>query len=206
MAKRIQIKQGDRFGLLTVVEEAEPYVVPHTGKTKRQVRCVCDCGAVRVVGLRHLRSGATTACRSCGMKTHGQSRRSGAYQSWDGMIQRCHNANHQNYQHYGGRGISVCHKWRRSFEAFYEDMGDRPFGCTIERINTNGNYEPGNCRWATQKEQLRNTRRTHWLEYRGETKSLGEWAEQFGVPYGTLWSRVQTLGFSAEEALHGKAS
>ena len=80
------------------------------------------------------------------------------YRTWDGIIQRCTNPNAHQYHNYGGRGINICQRWRLSFLAFLEDMGDRPNGCSLDRIDNNGNYEPTNCRWATHKQQRSNTR------------------------------------------------
>jgi hypothetical protein len=80
------------------------------------------------------------------------------YRSWERIVQRCYNQGHVSYKNYGGRGISVCEEWRKSFMAFYRDMGRKPGGLSLDRVNNNGNYEPGNCRWATPKQQANNRR------------------------------------------------
>lgn len=117
------------------------------------------------------------------------------------MIQRCNNPNSQHFDAHGGRGISVCDRWR-SFEAFLGDMGERPDGTTLDRFpDNNGNYEPGNCRWATKKEQARNRRDNRLAEYDGETRCLTEWAEIKGVPVEVLRTRVSKLGWDIATAL-----
>ena len=120
---------------------------------------------------------------------HGKSR-SGPYCVWENMIQRCNNPKTPHYYNYGGRGIKVCKRWK-SFENFYEDMGDRPKGTSLERIDNDGDYEPGNCRWATQKEQMRNTRRTSFLTIGGVTKPRATWAEEAGIGISTLKGRIR---------------
>jgi hypothetical protein len=120
---------------------------------------------------------------------HGHALRKGfspTYISWVGMIQRCFYAKHRHFSRYGGRGITVCERWRQ-FENFLADMGERPTGKSLDRIDTDRGYEPGNCRWATKNEQMRNTRRA--LMFDG--KPLAQWAEESGVPYQTLKARLR---------------
>lgn len=151
---------GRRFGRLVVKFR-------YKNKTKKRPQwiCKCDCGNWHLANGGDLRSGDTRSC-GCYMmdvlttierKTHGMTS-SREYKSWESMRQRCNNPKDKSYNHYGGRGISICERWN-SFEAFYEDMGDKPDGThTIDRINVNGNYTPGNCRWATQSTQQQNRR------------------------------------------------
>ena len=150
---------GKRFGRLTVVEVLKD----------RRARCLCDCGRQVVVWRNNLKRPNT---RSCGclrkemyesgraFKRHGHTADYGKtriYRIWTNMKTRCGNLNASNYQYYGGRGIGVCKKWSESFEAFLSDMGDPPSSKhTIDRINVEGHYMPGNCRWATMKEQCEN--------------------------------------------------
>jgi hypothetical protein len=139
--------------------------------TGRRYACVCSCGRRRSVLVKDLRSGRS---RSCGClrgeqvsrrnrtnppgRSHGMSY-SREYRSWSSMIQRCTNPKAHKFELYGGRGIRVCARWLKSFAAFYDDMGPRPSGTTLDRKNNDGNYEPLNCRWATQADQCRNSRR-----------------------------------------------
>jgi hypothetical protein len=117
------------------------------------------------------------------------------------MIQRCTNPARRGYPSYGGRGIVVCERWR-DFPSFLADMGARPAGKTLDRINNDGNYEPGNCRWATQREQCANTRSNKNFTINGVTKNQSEWCREFGVPVGTFRSRMKR-GQSALSALGG---
>lgn len=156
---------GKQFGLLTVIERA--------GRNKHRRAlwlCKCKCGNNKVITGAGLTRGNTNSC-GCSSRnlasekitTHGNAgkgkNRSTEYHTWSNMIQRCGNSNSKYYDIYGGRGISVCERWSNSFEDFLEDMGKKPsLKHSIDRIDVNGNYEPNNCKWSTQIEQMRNIR------------------------------------------------
>src|SRR5260221_8087975 len=108
------------------------------------------------------------------------------WKSWDSMIQRCTNKNSPDYPRYGGAGIVICERWMK-FENFYADMGKRPDGMTLDRFpDKKGNYEPGNCRWATAAEQQRNLKSNIYITYKGETKLAVDWAKETGIPIDLL--------------------
>ncbi len=130
-------------------------------------------------------------------------RSSPEYKAWGHMIERCRNPNTECFADYGGRGITVCDRWR-TYEHFLADMGPRPAGMTLERKDNERGYEPGNCVWATRKQQMRNRRNTKMLTFNGETKGLTEWAEQLGLKKTTLEKRLK-LGWTADRALSQKA-
>ena len=122
------------------------------------------------------------------------------YTVWQGMLQRCSNPNSEKWHWYGGRGISVCIEWLE-FDNFYKDMGNRPEGKTLDRINVNGDYSPENCRWATPEEQMRNVRTNHHITYNGKTQILQDWANELGISAQTICRRINHYGWSAEKAL-----
>lgn len=131
--------------------------------------------------------------------------RSPEYTAYRHMVGRCTKANYKHFNYYGGRGINVCQRWLDGFEYFLQDMGDRPNGASLERIDVNGNYEPGNCRWAlTWKEQMQNKRNNVLICHDGETHCATEWARQLGVPKSTALARLQR-GLPFEQVFAGRA-
>lgn len=150
---------GERHGYLTIIAEAT-----RDQRNLRRVLCRCDCGKLLVVYPGNIRSGNTKSCgchRGDGRRRHGHTigGQSPTFKSWLKMRERCNNPTNFNYQWYGGRGISICSQWLNSFQSFLDDMGERPPGQTLDRIDPDGNYEPSNCRWATSSQQRANQRR-----------------------------------------------
>lgn len=114
------------------------------------------------------------------------------YRTWDGMLQRCTNLNAGRWEDYGAAGVSVCARWRESFENFLEDMGVRPEGKTLDRYpDCGGNYEPGNCRWATKEEQVNNKKNTVWIEQNGQRRPLAVVAREAGLHPSMVWGRLR---------------
>jgi len=123
------------------------------------------------------------------------------YKTWASMVHRCTNEKVPSYKYYGGRGIGVCERWL-DFLSFYEDMGDRPDGMTLDRIDNNGDYEPENCRWATRKQQAKNKRpkKQATLTHNGESLTVKQWAERLGVKPSTIHQRIKS-GWPIEKTL-----
>ena len=196
---------GKRFGKLTALTRCR--VATNSGKLLSAWRCQCDCGNTTVVRTGDLISGNTTSCGCWGRsriaastKTHGL-RRTPEYSTWAAMIQRCTNPNLPSFHNWGGRGIQICPQWRHDFMTFYRDMGRKPtLTHTLERIDTDGHYEPDNCRWATRREQSRNQRSNHPLTFQGRTQLMTDWAQELHIKLPTLCQRLRR-GMSVEQAL-----
>lgn len=196
---------GRRFGRLIVIERAPN----RPGNSCAIWRCLCECGNEKLKSSYDLKRNHAPSCGCWGRerttastKTHGKTETS-EYERWASMKQRCNNPKHKMYSYYGGRGITVCESWNESFEAFLSDMGEAPPGMSLDRMDNDGNYEPGNCRWATATTQIRNRSNCHYLTARGETLLLSDWAAKVGVRKGTIANRIR-YGWSDEEAIFGK--
>lgn len=170
--------------------------------------CLCACGRKSFATATALRRGRRVSCGCLqreaqlqSVTTHGMSY-SGTYKSWASMISRCHNPKSPDYKRYGGRGISVCQEWRKSFEQLLHDMGPRPPLKTIGRRDNNGNYEPSNCRWESRSEQSHNRSNTVLLTWNGEAMPLSVLARRSGVSADTISKRLKR-GFTVEEAITG---
>ena len=202
---------GAKFGRLVVIDDAMPTIRKDRGTKQRTALVKCECGNEKVVQVSCLRSGNTTSCGCFAREvtrlansTHGEagSSRSTEYHSWRGMIDRCTNQQHISHKYYGPFGVKICRKWRNSFEAFLADMGRKPSPRhSIDRFpDPNGNYEPGNCRWATPQEQGQNFRTTKRIEFNGELLTSQEWSlktkisnKEINRRLGRGWSVERTL-------------
>lgn len=172
--------------------------------------CVCKCGTRKRVLNRDLVSGRSKRCKSCGIKRSADVRRASAtthgmsktpeFQTWTNMLDRCLNPMSRSFHDYGGRGITVCDRWRKSFEAFYSDMGPRPDGCSIERRDNDGPYDPNNCFWATRSAQQQNKRNNRKVMLNGKLAAAGPAADAAGLKRSLVYSRLKR-GWTAEQAL-----
>lgn len=192
---------GNRYGRLLVLS-----VDKDNQKRDSRWICECSCGTKLSVLAMSLKRGSTKSCgclrdelAAVRAQTHGQTR-SPEYYSWQSMRQRCNKPNHVAYSSYGGRGISVCERWQNSFENFIADLGPRPAGFTLDRINNNDGYTPENTRWATGATQNRNRRDNHFLIINGVEKILADWAEDSGLPPDVVSKRLKA-GWSPIDAI-----
>lgn len=183
-------------------------VLGYFGKNKNNNHswiCRCTCGNVTKVYSSHLKNGDSTSC-GCYNKekliTHGyaiRGKNDATYTSWRSMLARCQNPNNTAYSYYGERGIKVCERWFK-FENFLADMGERPKGLTLERIENDKGYYQTNCKWATRKEQNNNTRSNVFVTYNGKTQTISEWARESNMNHSCLLRRINK-GWPVEKAL-----
>lgn len=184
---------GQKIARWTLIGPAEP-LLSRGGRSRHRWLCQCDCGTKKVVLAQSLvlaaRSG-TGGSRSCGCLVieaslkHGANRHgkpTSEYQAWVAAKKRCENPRNASFENYGGRGIRICQRWSDSFEAFLSDMGPKPDArYSLDRINPEGHYEPGNCRWASMEAQNRNRTTSSWYIFEGQLALLGEIAKLFGI-------------------------
>lgn len=172
------------------------------GATSLFWKCKCECGTEAEVNKKNLKAGVSKQCLQCRgnlKKKHGMSG-TPTYTSWQSMHDRCNNPNNVSYMNYGERGIKVCERWcgESGFANFLADMGERPsMDLCIDRENNDGNYEPGNCIWATRSQQQRNKRTTTQIPFDGRTQCAAEWAEEFGMSEKTFSTR-RSRGWTME--------
>ncbi len=189
MAGTVKDITGNKYGRLTVLG------LDSIRNRSSYWLCLCECGNEKVVRNDCLKSGNT---QSCGCLNHEHGRvihglvRTRLYRIYHAMKQRCYNPNANRYDRYGERGIRICDEWLNSFSAFAEWAISNGYadGLTIDRINNDGNYEPSNCRWVTQRVQMRNTSRNTIIEYNGERRILTDWCELYGVDTATAVQRI----------------
>lgn len=178
---------------------------------------VCRNGHERTPQTTRVRPDGRLECRVCRLKSkakfysiHGSDHwgsrtpRGRTLMTWHNMKSRCLDPKNRGYRWYGARGIKICERWL-TFENFLSDMGFRPEGLSLDRINSNGDYEPSNCRWVTQKQQLRNTRRNRMVEIDGQSKCIAEWAEIYSLPRRTIRSRWER-GLSGSDLVRQKGT
>lgn len=201
MGKKIDLT-NHRFGRLVVLKK------DHVGERGRGFwLCRCDCGNEVVKKTQSLTDGRAVSCGCRREETkeefktrfikHGM-RNTLTYSTWRSMNTRCKNAHIAQYNDYGGRGISICDRWK-CFENFFQDMGERPQGTSLDRIDNNGDYCKENCRWSTREEQGNNTRKTTHIEFNGKIQSTTQWSNETGIEQSVLCKRLQK--WTVEKAL-----
>lgn len=198
-----------KFNGCTVLKRAE-----NKGKNVCWL-CKCYCGKEFVVRATDIRTGNTKSCGCLNKKLAGDrarkhgNRNSRLYNIWSNMKARCSNSNSKNFKNYGGRGINVCDDWLNSFENFYNWAMDNGYDnkLTLDRIDNYKGYKPNNCKWSDYTQQERNRRNNHILEYNNEKHTIAEWSDITGIPYKTLWKRINdgwTVEKSLKQPLRGK--
>ena len=170
----------------------------------------CECGGEKIAGIKQVKAGKVSSC-GCAFRqmmqdrnrTHGLSAVcSKEYAVWKGMRDRCQRPSNKSFKDYGARGISVCARWK-DFSTFYSDMGQRPAGASIDRIDHDANYSPENCRWASARAQANNKRSNHLIEMGGESKTLAEWCAEIGIEPSKVRYRLKA-GMSPTDAFRSQ--
>ncbi len=196
---------GQQFGRLTVIKRAEN---DKNGSTQWLCQCNCSNKTKKVIRGSALRNGLTQSCGCLHTemlanrnRTHNLSK-SKLYKIWYAMKNRCYYSKDKCYNRYGGRGITVCDEWLHDFQAFYDWAMANGYAdsLTIDRIDVNGNYEPSNCRWITNKEQQYNKCNNHLITYNGKTQTVKQWSIELEIEYGTLLSRLNRGHWTVEKA------
>ena len=198
---------GNKYGRLTVLEDA-PDKIYRNGAHDRVEKCICECGKIKFVKLGELKSGRTKSCgcyhdEACKNRatSHGMAN-TRLYRIWCLMKTRCSNPSAQYYYLYGGKGIKVCDEWKDNFEEFcnWSILSGYNDSLTIDRIDSNKDYCPNNCRWVTFEVQANNTSRNRIIEYNGKKYTMSEFSKNFNFPYNTLKARLR-LGMDIEDIL-----
>lgn len=195
--RRLDIQPGQKFNWLTVIEE-----LPQRDGI-RMFSCVCVCGNKKILPIALLTrpSNISCGCYKAGLRTKHGMWESREYSTWENMIQRCTNPKSRKYNLYGGRGITVCDEWLKSFEAFYSDMGTRPPNTTLDRIDGDKGYYKGNCKWSNPLEQFVNVRCfTQKIKYLDINKSAEEWIAELNIDREIFKKRL-LRGLSMKQAL-----
>lgn len=193
-------RTGMKYHNLLVVKDAGKRW--HTGRMRRFWHCLCDCGkSIEACG------DTITIVKSCGCLNHlgihsllhGETGKR-EFNIWVNMRQRCYNESNPSYKNYGLRGIKVCDSWKNSYESFISDIGKVPSSkYTLDRIDSNGNYEPSNCRWTTMKEQQNNRTNNARFEYNGASKTVAQWSEELGFTYNRMYKLLRIHGKTIED-------
>jgi hypothetical protein len=214
MRRVMEVPAGTRFGRLVVVGETEPAMQP-SGKRPRRMACRCDCGGTAIVGLTNLRSGHTTSC-GCYMSektaasntTHGKTVGGSLpknYRIWANIKSRAVTGSHPSRKNYLDRGITIYKPWEKDFMAFdawlNRYLGPCPKGQSLDRVDNDRGYEPGNLKWSTPPQQNNNRSDNVWVDYDEQTNTIAQWAEQLELSYSTLRNRLFRLNWPVEKAL-----
>ena len=194
---------GQKFNRLTVIGRDKS-----SSSRKTKWVCKCDCGNMTIVDSYSLRNGTIKSCgcwRVDRSTTHHQTK-TRLYNIWTAMRNRCYDTNHKQFKNYGGRGISVCEEWKTAgggFERFWQWSLENgyAYNLTIDRINNVGNYCPDNCRWITHKKQQNNRTNNRYITSKGETKTISEWSEEYGIRFPILKHRLDVLNLPLEVAI-----